>query len=263
MMATRYPAQGLYYGNVVHWRRAPKKHILKYRVFSILIDLEKLDELGQTSWILSIDKFNLISLYRKDYGDASGLLSQYVKNEVKTRYPDLIINQIFLLTMPRVLGYVFNPLSVYFCYDSHESLRAIVYEVSNTFGQRHNYVFDIEKSGGIKYTHECLKSFYVSPFLDMDLKYKFTIIRPAETFFLTIQAFKNSGVVMSAVQNMTYAELSNANLARVFIAIPLMTFKVIAGIHLEALKLWLKGLRLVPNTSPVDKATRFIRNERR
>lgn len=262
-MAPQYPASGIYSGYVVHRRLAPAKHILKYRIFSLFVDLEKIDELRQKSWLLSINKFNIVSFYHKDYGDGSRQLDQYVINEVKAHIPEIDINKIYLLTMPRILGYVFNPLSIYFCYDGQPSLRAILYEVSNTFGQRHNYIFGVNEHDGQNYTHECSKAFYVSPFLEMDLRYKFAISKPTQTFALTIQAFKQSDVIMNAVQNMTFSELSNRNLAHVLLLIPFMTFKVIAGIHYEALKLWLKGVGLVPNISPVDKATRVIRHEGR
>ena len=262
-MAPQYPASGLYSGYVVHRRLAPARHILKYRIFSLFVVLEKIEELSQKSWLLSINKFNIVSFYHKDYGDGSRQLDQYVINEVKAHIPEIDINKIYLLTMPRILGYVFNPLSIYFCYDAQASLRAILYEVSNTFGQRHNYIFDVNEINGQIHTHECSKAFYVSPFLEMDLRYNFTISDPTQTFALTIQALKQSDVIMNAVQCMTFSELSNRNLARVLFLIPFMTIKVIAGIHFEALQLWLKGVSLVPKLSPVDKATRVIRHEGR
>lgn len=265
--ALRFPACGLYYGDVMHHRFKPKRHILKYRIFSLLVDLDRIDELDRASRLLSVNKFNLISFYVKDHGDPSSMmtggLKQYVCNEVTTRLSNMQIGKVFLLAMPRVLGYVFNPLSIYFCYDEKETLRAVLYEVSNTFGQRHNYIFEISEANYTSYTHECAKTFYVSPFLDMDLQYKFTISRPTETFSLAIQALRNNDIMMNAVQSMTFAELSDMNLARTFASIPFMTIKVIAGIHLEALRLWLKGVSLVPNTSPVDKATRFLRDQGR
>lgn len=262
-MSTPNPVSGLYCGDVIHRRFRPKKHLLRYRIFSLLIDLDKMDELEQASCLLSINKFNLVSFHEKDYGDQSGKLKEYILGEVATRLPVIRIEKIYLLTMPRVLGYVFNPLSIYFCYEADATLRAIVYEVSNTFGQRHNYVFNIDQSGRRSYNHECDKDFYVSPFLEMDLQYRFTITDPAHSFSLSIQALRNSDIVMNAVQNMTFQELSTINLARVFVSIPFMTLKVIAGIHIEALWLWLNGVRLVPKTASVDKATRYMRNHGR
>lgn len=263
MGASRSPASGLYVGEVVHRRFAPRKHALEYRIFSLFIDLDKIDELLQNSWLLSVNKFNLLSFHDRDYGDQSGNLKSYIRNEIEARFPAIGIEKIFMLTMPRVMGYVFNPLSIYFCFNESNSLKAILYEVSNTFGQRHNYIFDIAQPESQKYEHECPKTFYVSPFLEMGLRYKFTITNPGRSFSIAIQACRNGEVMMNAVQAMTFVELSDKNLARVFVSIPLMTMKVIAGIHLEALRLWLKGVSLVPNTSPVDKATRFIRDRGR
>lgn len=259
----RFPAAGLYYGHVVHRRLAPKYHKLNYRIFSLFVDLDNINELPQNAWMLSVNKFNLVSFYEKDYGDSTGRLKEYVYNEVKSRYPKAEINKIYLLTMPRILGYIFNPLSIYFCYDRNYSLTAVLYEVSNTFGQRHNYVFDIHEPAGRHYRHACFKEFYVSPFLEMDLQYKFSVRAPGDTFALTIQAFKNSNVIMNAIQTMSFTELSAKNLAGLLATIPFMTVKVIAGIHLEALILWLKGVKIVPNISQGVDANRFYRNRER
>ncbi len=261
--ATQQPVTGLYVGDVVHRRFSPKRHKLEYRIFSLFVDLDSINELSQKSWLFSVNRLNFISFHDTDYGDQSRELKSYIRSEVKSHYPTLEIDKIFLLTMPRVLGYVFNPLSVYFCYDSKDALQAILYEVSNTFGQRHNYIFKTGESKSQKHQHECSKVFYVSPFLEMGLRYKFTITNPGQSFLLAIQATKDADIVMNAAQTMTFSELSDKNLARVFLSIPFMTMKVMAGIHLEAFMLWMKGVRLVPNTWPVDKVTRFIRDQGR
>lgn len=241
--------------------------MLKYRIFSLFIDLDRLGELDKASRLLSINKFNFISLYEKDHGhqscERSERLKDFVVSEVKSRFPHQEISKVFLLAMPRILGYVFNPLSIYFCYDGNGALRSVLYEVTNTFGQRHNYIFETPACEDGNYLHECSKMFYVSPFLEMDLQYKFNIAAPGTSFSLAIQACKGSEIVMNAIQSMTFAELSNMNLAAALVTFPLMTIKVMAGIHYEALRLWLKGVSLVPNTSPVDKATRLLRGHRR
>lgn len=266
-MASQHPASGLYFGEVTHRRFSPKKHMLQYRIFSLFIDLDRMEELGKMSWLLSINKFNFISFYEKDHGDRfhgrSNGLKKFIIGEITSRFPFLEIKHVFLLAMPRVLGYVFNPLSIYFCYDDNRLLKAVLYEVTNTFGQRHNYIFETSASNDGKYFHECSKMFYVSPFLGMDLDYKFNITVPDKSFSLAIQSCRGSEIVMNAAQVMTFAELSNKNLVLALVSFPLMTIKVIAGIHFEALKLWLKGVKLVPNTSPVDKSTRALRDNRR
>jgi hypothetical protein len=158
--------------------------------------------------------------------------------------------------MPRILGYAFNPLSLYFCHGRDEALRAILYEVNNTFGERHSYLLPVEPGGGPPIRQHCAKRFYVSPFMAMDLVYEFVIAPPGETLSVAVVERDSEGVILTATQAQSRVALSDRALARLFFTHPLLTLKVIAGIHFEALRLWAKGLRLQPRPpAPAEAVT--------
>ena len=146
--------------------------------------------------------------------------------------------------MPRTFGYSFNPLSVYFCHDEIGTLAAVIYQVHNTFGERHSYVLPVEGTAPIY--QQCDKRFYVSPFLEMDLQYKFRVKPPAEDVTVAIHAQERAGVVFTAALAGSRQELTDWRLVRVLLRVPLVTIKVTAAIHWEALRLWLKRVRIVP-----------------
>jgi DUF1365 family protein len=154
--------------------------------------------------------------------------------------------------MPRILGYAFNPLSIYFCHRRDKSLSAIFYEVSNTFGQRHNYLIPV--ASGVKgpIRQESRKSFYVSPFMSTDMVYSFAVVPPGEDLAVSVIGRDTEGPLIVAKLDATRQDLSDAALARAFCAYPLLTLKVIAGIYWEALRIRLKGVRLQHRPSPPD-----------
>jgi len=152
--------------------------------------------------------------------------------------------------MPRILGYAFNPLSIYFCHRRDGTLSAIFYEVNNTFGQRHNYLIPVPCGMKSPIRQESQKSFYVSPFMTTDMVYSFSIVPPGEDLAVSVIGRDETGPLIVAKLAATRQDLSDAALARVFCAYPLLTFKVIAGIYWEALLIWLKGIRLRPRSAP-------------
>jgi DUF1365 family protein len=160
--------------------------------------------------------------------------------------------------MPRVLGYAFNPLSVYFCYRRCGRLAAILYEVSNTFHQRHSYMIPVPKGangdGGRAIRQECPKQFYVSPFLDMDMTYSFRVVPPGRRVGIAISGRDAEGPIIVASLFAERSPLSDPGLALAFVTYPLLTLKVIAGIHWEALRIWLKGIRLRARPQPPERA---------
>lgn len=243
----------LYVGSVLHRRLRPRKHDLRYRVFWLLLDVDSLKDIAARSLLLSFNRFNLFSIHEKDYGDRSGRpLRPQVEAAMREAGIEPDGGRILLLTMPRVLGYGFNPLSVYFCHRRDGELAAILYEVSNTFGQRHSYMLPVETSGAVV-RQSVGKRFYVSPFMDMDLSYAFRVRRPDDRIAVSIRCDDWEGAVLLASLMGTRKPLNNATLLSAFVTHPLLTLKVVTGIHWEALFLWAKGIGLRKRPPPPEQ----------
>lgn len=237
----------LHVGSVMHRRLKPRIHRLRYRMFWMLLDLDELDLLSQRLRWFSRERFNLFSLRNKDHGDGSDTpLRKQIESHLAAAGLDLAGGTIRLLCMPRILGYVFNPISVYYCYDQDGNLAAAVYEVHNTFGQRHSYLITVSAGQGGAISQRCAKALYVSPFMEMDIAYEFRLHAPSERIALSIRASDHKGPVLVASLCGERRDLTDSALLRVFVTHPLLTLKVIAAIHWDALKLWFKGMRLVP-----------------
>lgn len=237
----------LYTGTVLHRRLRPVGHLLSYKIFYLLLDLDELDQIATSIPFFSIGKRNLVSFQPADFADKQpGDLKQKILETVKSQGLEAEISAIRLLCIPRIFGYAFNPLSVYFCYDAEEKIVAIVYEVSNTFGERHSYVFPIEGAEAAKsLQHACRKEFYVSPFIPMNCEYNFSILPPDETIALSIRQLESGTPLLNASFVGRREPLTTASLGRHLMKFPGNSLKVIAGIHWEALKLWIKGIKLV------------------
>ena len=234
----------IYNGTVVHKRFKPKIHFFKYQVFSLLIDLSELKILDQKISFFSYNSFNLISFFDKDHGDRDGSsLIEWVKKNLKE---NKIISEnikIKLLCYPRIFGYVFNPLSVFYVYDKNEELISILYEVKNTFGEQHVYAFKIENNNLLQ--HNCEKKFHVSPFIEMDCNYFFRILKPTEKISVIIDQYQSNEKILYASQDGIRRDFTSSELIRSYLKHPLMTFKIIIAIHFEAFKLWTKGIRYI------------------
>tara|TARA_Y100000590_G_scaffold355116_1_gene408733 strand:- start:475 stop:1242 length:768 start_codon:yes stop_codon:yes gene_type:complete len=235
----------IYSGNVIHKRFKPKKHFFRYKVFSLLIDLSELNHLEKELKIFSYNKFNILSFYDIDHGprDGSSLILWVKENLAKNNINTDQIT-IKLLCYPRIWGYVFNPLSVFFIYDKNSNLISILYEVKNTFDEQHTYIFKIEKNNKL-FEHSCKKKFHVSPFIEIDCTYFFKILKPENKLSIVINQNDNEGKLLYASQDGEKKDLNSKNLVISYLSHPLMSFKVIGAIHFEALKLWLKGVKLV------------------
>ncbi len=235
----------IYNGQVIHKRFKPKEHFFKYKVFSLLLDLSELSLLDKELKIFSYNKFNILSFYDIDHGPRDGTsLISWVKENLNSNNINSNEIKIKLLCYPRVWGYIFNPLSIFFVYDKNSKLISILYEVKNTFGEQHTYVFKIDKDNQL-FEHSCKKKFHVSPFIEMNCLYYFKILKPTDKLSVVINQNDDSGKLLFASQDGLKNELNNKNLMISYILNPLMSFKIIGAIHFEALKLWIKGIKLV------------------
>ncbi|MGO7534664.1 DUF1365 domain-containing protein [Rhizobium leguminosarum] len=245
-------AAGLYVGEIMHQRMKPFGHRFRYRVFSLLVDLDRLDEAGRLSMLFSVNGRNLVSFQEKDHAET--------RNTSLRAYADRLLaeagldraDRILLVCYPRILGYVFNPLSVYHAYDAAGAVIAMIYEVRNTFGERHSYVCPVGRGemseSGLR--QSCDKLFHVSPFIGMAARYHFRMLPPGKEIRWRILETDSEGPLLSTTFSGRQVPLTNASLLGLTARIPILTFKIMTGIHWEALKLWLKGARYVRRPAP-------------
>ena len=233
----------LYEGTVVHDRTRPRCHRLSYRVFSLLLDIDELALLDQAHALFGYNRWSLISFWDRDHGSGSGMpLRGWVNSQLTDAGLKPDGGPIRILCYPRILGYAFNPLTVYFCYSRDGGLAAVLYEVSNTFNERHTYVIPVDDPKHTIIRQSCDKHFYVSPFLPMECKYHFRIVAPAYSVKISIQQEDHAGPLFAATFSGRRSAFTSKGLAAALSRYPAMAFKIIAGIHWEAFRLWLKGL---------------------
>tara|TARA_B110000238_G_scaffold6954_1_gene7097 strand:- start:291 stop:1058 length:768 start_codon:yes stop_codon:yes gene_type:complete len=235
----------IYTGSVIHKRFKPKIQAFNYKVFTLLIDLSEIDSLNKNLKIFSHNKFNIISFFNKDHGPRDGSsLKNWVVNNLKINNIQTNDIQIKILCYPRIFGYVFNPLSVFYIYDKNSDLISVLYEVKNTFGEQHTYIFKIKKEDNL-IQHVCKKKFHVSPFIQMNCVYFFRLLKPSNKISVIIDVQDPKGKILYASQDGIKSELNNYNLIKSYLQHPLMTFKIIMAIHFEAFKLWAKGIKFI------------------
>jgi DUF1365 family protein len=230
-------SSGLYAGVVSHARVKPRRHKLAYKIFMLLIDLDELPGLKLRT--LGVGRFNLFGFDPKRFGDGSG---RPLKAQIEATLSEAGIphgGPIRMLAMPQILGRAFNPLTAYFCHTPNQALTAILYEVNNTFGERHSYLIPAPDAALIRQT--CDKAFYVSPFMDMDLAYAFRVLRPADQVLVAVEVSDGDGLMLTTSFAGERRELSDASLFRAWLTHPWMTLGSLAAIHLEAVFIWLKG----------------------
>jgi DUF1365 family protein len=249
----------LYSGMVVHQRFKPRRHRLRYRLAQILFDLDVMPSLR----LFSHNRFNLVSFHDRDHLDGSGtdlrVQVEHALGDAGLR-PDG--GSIRVLCMPRILGHGFNPISVFFCHRRDGSLMALLYEVNNTFGQRHTYLIPVEDPDAATIRQRCDKAFYVSPFMRMDMTYTFRVAPPAETTAIVVHGDDAQGRVITAAFAGRREDLSDAALVRLLLRHGMLSLKVLGAIHWEAAKLWIKGLRIQPRPSPPDHAVTIVPTQR-
>ncbi len=248
----------LYPGRVTHARTRPRRHHLSYRLYSMLFDLDELPALSRRLRLFGHNRFALLSFHDSDHGDGSAVP---LREQIEARLAEAGIaagGRIAVLCYPRVLGTAFNPLSTFFCHRPDGGLAAILYEVNNTFGQRHSYLIPVE-SDAVPVRQACAKGFYVSPFMAMDMHYDFTVRPPGSAVSITVRGSDAAGTVITANFTGQRRDLSDAALLGAFLRHPLLTLKVVGGIHWEALKLLAKGLRPRPRPAPPGHAVTVVR----
>lgn len=249
----------LYPGEVMHARLKPFGHRFVYSVFSLLVDVDRLAELGRRSWLLGVNRRGLASFWEKDHVERPGeTIRQHADRLLAQAGLERPAHRILLLAYPRIFGYVFNPISVYFAYDQDETLVALIYAVRNTFGERHAYVAPIRDGeispAGVRQSRT--KIFHVSPFIDMGARYDFRIMPPGKTVRLRIHESEHGEPLLAATFTGDARPVASSVLAACLLKFPLMTWKIMAGIHWEALKLWLKGARF-HKSPPAPAAASF------
>ena len=245
-MTAQAPAQNplrsaLYWGRVMHQRMAPKKHRFRYRVFSLLFDIDELERLDRELPLFGYNRFSLYSFNDRDHGPCDGSpMRPWIESKLAEAYIDLEGGRIQILCMPRVMGHTFNPISVWFCYGKDERLRAVLYEVHNTFGDRHSYLVPITENEAQNRVlhHDAVKQLYVSPFMPVSGGYSFRLEPAEEAYSLLIRYQGEEGDRMIATHHAKRAPLTARGLLKAFLKAPLIPLKVVMEIHWEALHLF-------------------------
>lgn len=247
-MTAELPSSAIYDGWVMHRRIAPRNHAFRYRVFAMLIDLAELEGLSRRLWLFAWNRAGVFSFHDRDHGDGRALHSWL---DAKLAAEGIVADgPKRVLCYPRLFGYVFNPLSVWFCHRRDGHLAAIVYEVHNTYGERHSYVLRAEENDCL-IRQRCAKNFYVSPFLSMACAYNFKVRPPGDDVMIAINEEEAGKPILMATFMGSRKRLSDAKLFSMLVRHPLMTLKIIAAIHFEAVRLMRKGVQRHAHGAPV------------
>ena len=253
----------IYQGRVFHKRFSPKEHEFSYSVFQLLLDLDELPELHKKVKLFSFNASNILAFHEKDYGKG---LARGLKETILAQFLDagldLSEGRIMVLTNLRCFGYIFNPLTIYYGFDKNGVLRGLLYEVTNTFKDRHSYVIPIE--GEVPETvirQSCDKAMHVSPFMQMKARYDFRMSKPEERVSVRIDQMQGETHMLRASFTGKATALTSRNLRRALFRHPMMTMQVIAAIHWEALHLWRKKIPFFKRPDAPAHGVSIIPNE--
>ncbi len=241
----------LFLGSVMHERLKPVANRFRYPIFFIQVRLSKLD--GARRRLLSVDRWNLFSLYRRDYGPRDGGdLYPWICNLLQREGLSAVNGEVILQTFPRVLGYAFNPVSFWLCHDRAGSLRAVLAEVNNTFGEHHTYLLSKPNVAAIERADwlETKKQFHVSPFLKIEGHYRFRFSVSEEKSAIRIDHHNADGELLRTSIVGRVTPITSGRLLFAFVRYPWMTLGVILRIHWQALKLWAKGVTFYRKPAP-------------
>jgi len=243
----------------MHHRVRPFRHRFAYRVFSLLLDVDEIPVLGRKLKLLSHNGFNVFSFRDRDFGPGDGTRPRdWVERTLQDWGYNFPVGKIDLLCFPRLFGYVFNPLSVYYVRDEDGVLRVILYEVTNTYRDRHSYLLPV-RDGEPVIRQSCDKNLYVSPFIGMQARYHFRMAEPGERLAVAIREETPEGNVLFAAMSGIRRPLTDRALLAMLLKHPLMTLKVIGGIHWEAFKLWRKGAKVFGHEPPPEAPVTGLR----
>ena len=238
-------------GIVVHKRVRPVEHRLSYDVFSLLLDVDQLSEQAKSRRFFSIDRFNLLSVHQKDHGHKDGRsVSDFVRDMAAKADMEGEIRRAWMLCYPRILGYAFNPITVYFCCGADAKIRLMIYEVRNTFGEHVTYVMPAGEPRNGVYSHVSDKAFYVSPFNNVEGSYRFHTALSEDVLTVGVALSVDDAPLLRTHFKAAIQPLGDGTIVKAVLAYPFMTLKVVAAIHWEAAKLYLKGLRLKDRPKP-------------
>lgn len=240
------PLSSLYKGVVVHRRLTPTAHLLRYRSTYCLFDVDELQELEKEISIFSLNRWNMISFLAKDLGFSTDDLKPQIIDMARSIGARVSGDKIKLLHMPRIMGFGFNPLTTYLFYNKEGECDGIIYEVNNTFGEKHRYAVSLEDANTQPtLKHSKNKNFYVSPFFPETGRYDFSVVLPDEKVAISIKLESEGKHALNASFIGVRLPFSSPNLVKHYLTNPVSGLKIISAIHWEALKLWLKGLPII------------------
>lgn len=252
-----------YVGHVVHKRLRPRQHGFRYGVFCLCLDVDEIEELGARSRLFSRNKPNLLSFHDRDFGAGEGVpVAKVARDLLKEAGLKHAGQRIELLCYPRLLGFVFNPLSVYFCYDAQDELAAIIYEVTNTFKERRSYVLEVAARDGTLVTQACAKEMYVSPFTQVAGSYDFHVRAPGPEVVVGVAFRDKDGPAIKTHFRGRRIALTDLALAGLVARHPLMTLKVVVAIHYEALRLWMKRIPFFSHRTTEPFSVSIVKSNR-
>jgi DUF1365 family protein len=250
---TNNAAARIYAGTVGHIRHVPFIHKFSYRLWMLCVELDRIDELAASSWLFAHNRFALLSLYDRDHGHRDGRsLRAFVQDALAAEGLGDYAARIEFMAMPRFLGYAFNPISFYYCYNATGQLGAVLHQVKNTFGGQVAYLVPVHGQGVMHQHVE--KSMYVSPFFDMNGGYRFAVTPLGDKFSIAIHYGTATERRMTATMKLQAKPWSNSAVLRRLIAMPFTPLKVIAAIHIHALILFVRGAKFHPLTPQTHAA---------
>jgi DUF1365 family protein len=256
-------ASCIYEGTVVHKRLTPRRHAFAYRVFALCLDVDEIDRVDRSLRFFSRGKRNLLGFWDADLGEpGSDSVGAKARRLLEHSGLGPFGARIELVCYPRILGFVFNPLSVYFCRDAAGTIGAVIYEVTNTFGERKSYVIPVPGDGDA-IAQNCAKEMVVSPFTGASGRYGFHCIAPSGRVVIGVNFREARQPVLKTHFSGERRPLNDRTIARLMACYPLMTLKVVGAIHFEAARLWAKGVPIVPRrASPAYSFTIVDRSVR-